>query len=344
MGGSATGAGTGYGTGYGTAGYGSGGLPQTAESPLTATVTGASTSTDAAALTPTIATPLIGSVTGAAADAASHSATTETPPTASVATGAAVSESAGLSAGVGTPLTGTAVTSNTGGDAGGTAVTSTETPLTAALAAAGTTLDWTGESGMETPRYADSYLGGTPLGRAPTGFTNTQTPWAVSAVRVDGLDAANPVSGVVPGRERTYTCWFYPDSSEQEDGHIDRWRTVSKLLVHAEDVLVYDPPGTDVFYREQYDGPSSIVRIAPLRRDHDATWVGGSPPPGRESVHHARWAVITGGETTATESDHRVGIELQTTTIAAAEDVDDIYVPVYETRSEVIAAAERGGI
>lgn len=198
---------------------------------------------------------------------------------------------------------------------------------------------------MPSPRYADTRLAETTLGAPPSGFTNTKSPWAVSSTRVDGIESSVPLSPIVPGRTVTYECTFLPDPSEVAGGHIQRAQTLANYLPYADDVLVYDPPGLQVFYREQYDGPSALARIAPLHPTHDGTWEGSDPPPDRESMHNSRWGVVTGGELSAPLGvDGPATLQLETVTIAAAEDTGDVHIPVYETRSEAVAAAERSGI
>jgi hypothetical protein len=198
---------------------------------------------------------------------------------------------------------------------------------------------------MPSSRYADHRYAGATRGTPPTNYSNNDEPWAVGSVRVDGLTIDTPVSGVVPGRDVTYQCDFLPDVGQDAGDHLDRWRTLANQLTYAADVIVYDPPGTSVYYREQYDGPSSLVRIAPLQADHDATWTDGDPPPTRDSIHRARWAVVVGGESFAPSPDQRAQVTLETVTIAAADATGPATdAPVYETREAVVVAAERSGL
>jgi hypothetical protein len=187
----------------------------------------------------------------------------------------------------------------------------------------------------ETPRAAEHRYAEALRGNPPTGYATTAEPWAFGSVRVDGVSADAQLSPIVPGRTVTYTCTFVPAPNERERGHHQRMDTLAQSLVHANDVLTFDPPGDRVFYREQYDGASALVRIAPLRSDHDATWVGGDPPPGRESIHDPRWAVVTGGETRRPLPDRSVQLSLETVTVGA--------VAEYPTREAMVAAAQRNG-
>jgi hypothetical protein len=197
----------------------------------------------------------------------------------------------------------------------------------------------------QTSRYDDHTYGSTLYGAPPDGYVNANDddPWAFGSIRVEGLDASEPLSPVAPGQEVTYVCHCRQDPNHPDSEHIQRAQALSRYLVYAPDVLVFDPPGQEVYYREQFDGPSALVRIAPLRADHDATWVDGDPPPGRDSIHYARWAVVTGGQFQATAGDDGVAVvELVTTTIAAADDAAE--ARSYSSRDAVLAAAERNGL
>jgi hypothetical protein len=185
---------------------------------------------------------------------------------------------------------------------------------------------------------ADDHRYDTQLyGATPTGYRGFEAPWAFGSVRVDGVAAGEPLSPVIPGRTVTYECTFAPQPAggDPDDDHAARLTALAQYLVHADDVLLYDPPGTEVFYREQYDGASALLRIAPLRPDHDASWVDGDPPPGRDSIHEPRWAVVTGGEPARPLPDRASTLTLETVTIGATAD--------YPTRDAMLAAAERNG-
>lgn len=188
---------------------------------------------------------------------------------------------------------------------------------------------------MPSPRYADHRYAGALRGSPPTGYDTTDAPWAFGSVRVDGVTTDAQLSPIVPGREVTYTCAFIPGGGD--DDHAQRLSTLAETLVYAADVLTYDVPYQDnrEFYREQYDGPSNLLRIAPLQRDHDATWVDGNPPPGRDSIHEPRWAVVVGGETARPLPEKASQLTLQTVTVGATAD--------YPTRDAMVAAARRNG-
>jgi hypothetical protein len=189
---------------------------------------------------------------------------------------------------------------------------------------------------MPSPRYADHRYAGALRGDPPTGYANSDVPWHIGPTRVDGLAASEPLGPpVVPGRERTYECRFLPDASHDARDHVRRFETVAAYLEYAPDVLTFDPPGGQVFWREQYDGPSALVRVAPLQADHDATYVDGESPPGRDSLHAGRWAVVTGGTASAPVPERACTLQLETVTVGSTAD--------YPTRDAMLAAAERNG-
>lgn len=188
----------------------------------------------------------------------------------------------------------------------------------------------------QTQRYDEHVYAGSLWGNPPTGYTNSDVPWHIGRTRVDGFAASESLGPpVVPGRERTYQCSFVPDPNHADEDHIRRFETVAEYLRHAPDVVTFDPPGDQVFYREQYDGSSALVRIAPLQADHDGSYPDGESPPDRESIHAGRWALITGGEGAAPVPDKRAQLQLQTVTIASTDE--------YPTRQGALAAAERNG-
>lgn len=190
----------------------------------------------------------------------------------------------------------------------------------------------------QTAQYGGrTYAGGT-YGESPTGYAGVEAPWHIGAVRVDGLRTDGNLSPVVPGEAVSYDCVFLPQPSngDQNDDHVERYKDLREYLVRGPDVITYDPPGARVFYREQHDGASQLVRIAPLRADHDATYENGNPPPGRDSIHNGRWAVITGGEAHAPLPDRECRLVLETVTIASTAE--------YPTREAVVDAAERNDI
>jgi len=190
---------------------------------------------------------------------------------------------------------------------------------------------------MPSPRYADHRYGGTLRGDPPTGYTNSDTPWAFGSTRVDGLDASEPHSPIVPGQSVTYICRFLPDANEPDGAHIQRAKTVAEYTRRGSEVLAYNSIGLGRgFYREQYDGPSALLRVGPLQADHDGAWVDGDPPPNRDSIHHPRWVVTTGGELSAPGGEQAPAtVQLETVTLASVAD--------YPTRDSMIAAAERNG-
>jgi len=188
---------------------------------------------------------------------------------------------------------------------------------------------------MPSPRYADHRYAGTLRGDPPTGYTNSDAPWAFGSTRVDGLDASDPLSPIVPGKTVTYTCRFLPDTTEVDGGHIQRAQTVAEYIRRGFDTISFDVVG-QAFYREQYDGPSALLRVGPLQADHDGAWVDGNPPPPRESIHEPRWAVPSGGSYNAPVGDQGPAtVQLETMTLASVAD--------YPTRDSMIAAAERNG-
>jgi hypothetical protein len=202
-----------------------------------------------------------------------------------------------------------------------------------------------------TPRvYGKTRYGTSSYGHRPSGYVGHDNPWHLSGVRVDGLSAAGPLSPVRPGTERTLTCVFAPQPARGDpaDDHTARYHDAREYLVNASDVVVFDPPGQQVFYREQHDGASQLVRIEPLATASDGTPVNGSVP-GRESVHRGRWAVVTGGEPAAGRSrpDRALALELTVVDLALSEAPptgQTRAAPVYETRRAAVAALERNAL
>ncbi|SFR42058.1 hypothetical protein SAMN04487947_1218 [Halogeometricum rufum] len=151
-----------------------------------------------------------------------------------------------------------------------------------------------------TPSYSDRSYSTGHYGAPATGYAGFDAPWHINGIRVDGLSAENPLSPVVPGRSVTYrcVCAAQPSNGDPDDDPRARFDDLREYLVRSRDVITYDPPGQDVFYREQFDDSfSQLVRIEPLAKSSDGTYTDGNPPPTREgSMYDGRWAVVTGGQ------------------------------------------------
>ena len=188
-----------------------------------------------------------------------------------------------------------------------------------------------------TPTYDDTSYSTGHYGAPATGYTGYDYPWHVSGIRVDGLKADTPLGAITPGQTVEYSCRIaaQPGSGDPDDNPRERFLRLREYLVRAPDVIVYDPPGQDVYYREQFDGPfSQLVRIDPLAPASDGTYTNGNPPPSREgSLHEGRWAVVVGGGTDQSLDQAPYDITLEATTIASTAR--------YPTRDGVVAAAER---
>lgn len=188
-------------------------------------------------------------------------------------------------------------------------------------------------------------------GKGDPAYTNSNVPWYITVdsslgtnIRAEALTTDTRPSPIQPGREVTYTFEFKPQTGRgfQANEHVDRFRRVRNLLIRSEDVVVYgDVPGDTVRYREQHGGPdgTQLVRIGPLEPTSNADAPADEEPPGRDSLHESRWAVVTGGEAVSpqpADQTTRATLMLETTTIAPAS--------AFATRTAVRAAREVNGL
>ncbi|MDT3434684.1 hypothetical protein [Haloarcula sp. 1CSR25-25] len=188
-------------------------------------------------------------------------------------------------------------------------------------------------------------------GKGDPTYTNSHQPWYITVdsglganIRADGLLAETRPSPIRPGTTVSYTFSFLPQTGRgfAANEHVGRFRRARQLLVRASDVVVYgDVPGGTVRYREQHGGPdgTQLVRIGPLEATSSADAPAGEEPPGRSSMHDARWAVVSGGEAVSPQPADRTTramLTLEATTIAPAGE--------FATRTAVRAAREVNGL
>ena len=185
-------------------------------------------------------------------------------------------------------------------------------------------------------------------GKGAPSYTNSEVPWYITIdeniganIRADGLTTETLPSPIRPGQTVEYSFVFLPQTGRgfTENEHIERYERARDLLIKADDVVVYgDVPGDTVRYREQHfeeDG-AQLVRIGPLEETSDASAPAGEAPPGRDSIHDPRWAVVTGGEAQMTRPEKVGEVRLEAATIAPASE--------FSTRSAVRAAREVNGL
>ena len=188
-------------------------------------------------------------------------------------------------------------------------------------------------------------------GKGGPTYTNSTVPWYITVdpglgvnIRADGLVADTRPSPIRPGTTVSYTFSFLPQTGRgfTANEHVERFRRARELLVRAKDVVVYsDVSGDTVRYREQHGGPdgTQLVRIGPLEPTSDADAPQGEAPPGRDSMHEPRWAIVTGGEAVSPQPPDkttRAELTLEATTIAPASG--------FGTRTAVRAAREVNGL
>ncbi|AUV81249.1 hypothetical protein C2R22_05890 [Salinigranum rubrum] len=199
-----------------------------------------------------------------------------------------------------------------------------------------------------TFRYGYVRHGYHRYGKGDPVYRGHDSPWYVTLaptlganVRADGLSAEGSPSPIRPGQTVTYTLAFMPQRGRGfgANEHVDRYRRARSLLIRADDVVTYgEVPGDEVRYREQHDAPggTQLVRIGPLDAQSNASAPAGAPPPGRDSIHEPRWAVVTGGGTETSRPEKGALLQLQTVTIAPASD--------FPKRSALRAAREVNSI